>query len=70
MRTNGKETTLEQRGREGVQYEFDCFLAHSWGTNNATHNEVIQIGDKLVEEELSVWIDNKNMKYDISTDVI
>ena len=37
--------------------EFDVFLSHNWGLDNANHKRVIAIARQLTARGLKVWID-------------
>ena len=41
--------------------EFDVFLSHNWGLNNANHKRVVAIARQLTARGLKVWIDEDYM---------
>ena len=56
-----------------IDYKYDCFLAHEWGTNatgNKTHERVKDVKFLLQNLGLKVWLDEDRLKDDISTEII
>jgi len=53
-----------------LEWEHDCFLAHTWGPRNETHEQVIGIGKELEAIGLRIWIDDANLKDFVSVDIV
>ena len=41
--------------------DFDTFLSHAWGKDDATHKQVERIAQGLKEQNVSPWLDSKQM---------
>lgn len=55
---------------EVLPWEYDAFMAHSWGPNNQTHQKVIEIGKQLEERGVRIWIDDANLTEFVADDIV
>ena len=52
--------------------EFDCFLAHDWGTeetNFDTHRRVLEIAARL-SDNFKVWVDDESMQDNVGMQIV
>ena len=52
-----------------IEKQWDCFLSHTWGINQQTHKQVIEIARIMRENRINVWIDEDNMIDSVGDDM-
>lgn len=48
--------------QRALTYEYDCFMAHSWGHRNQTHKRIERISAKLRGHGLKPWVDTAQIR--------